>query len=103
MSATDALYFPPTGEETSHYVLVAVAPGTDGLSGRVSIEAPSVASKGGAAAPDYPGSREGRLADILKEAAEFAALGGYPLRVVKPAEVELPAELGTYAERKISG
>ena len=105
MSATDKLYFPPTGEETSHYLLVTVSEGSGGgLQGRVSVEKPGQPQEGAESAPpQYEGATEGGLATVLKEADEFAALRGYPLRLAKPDDVEFPAELGTYAERQIGG
>lgn len=103
MSATDKLYFPPTGEETSHFLLVTLSKGGDGgLRGRVSVEKPGQPQEGSGAAPTYEGATDGDLAAVLKEADEFAALKGYPLRVSKPDGVDFPAELGTYAERRIA-
>lgn len=100
MSTTDRLYFPPTGEETSYYVLVTVARNGEDLAGRVSIEKPKQLPEGSEQPPAYP-ERTGDLVVIMREAGEFATLRGYPLRVVKPAGIEFPAELGTYAERQI--
>ncbi|WP_152047823.1 hypothetical protein [Aureimonas psammosilenae] len=100
MSATDSLFFPPTGEESSYYLLVTISGAKGALRGRPTIQAPITIPEGADAAPDYP-EREGELAAILKEAGEFAAVNGYPLRVSKPAEVDFPSELGTYAERKL--
>ncbi len=102
MSATDSLFFPPTGEENAYYLLVTISEGADGLRGRVAVEAPKSLPEGADAPPDYPG-REGDLATIMKEAGEFAAVNGYALRVSKPADIAFPPELGTYAERRIEG
>jgi hypothetical protein len=102
MSATDKLYFPPTGEETSFYLLVTVSKEGVALTGRVSVETPDEARESLGEAPAYEGATGGDLGNVLKEADEFAALRGYPIRVAKPADVEFPAELGTYAERRIA-
>lgn len=101
MSATDRLYFPPTGEETSFYLLVAVSKEGSGLKARVSVEKPGEPRESLGETPAYDGAASGDLASVLKEADEFAALKGYPIRVSKPADVAFPAELGTYAERRI--
>ncbi|KAB0681405.1 hypothetical protein [Aureimonas leprariae] len=102
MSATDKLYFPPTGEETSYFLLVTVSKEGDGLRGRVSVEKPGQPREGSGGAPTYEGQTEGDLAAVIKEADEFAALKGYPIRVAKPDDLAFPTELGTYAERRIA-